>query len=162
MNRTLGLGILFLLVCATAIANPAVENEIKTLNDQFVAAWNHHDTKAMASMWAPDGDLINPFGKTAKGTAELEKLFATEHAGPLKGTTYKVSKMSVRPLTADLAVADYDVEITGMMGPDGKAQPALTPHVTSVMKKANGKWWILSARAFSYMPAPPMPAAAKK
>jgi uncharacterized protein (TIGR02246 family) len=149
-------------MCSAAFANPAVEAEIKARNDEFVNAWNRHDAKALASLWAPDGDLINPFGQMAKGPAEVEKLFTNEHtgSGALKKSTYKTTKMSVRPLSSDMALVDYEVEITGMASPDGKAQSALKPHVTSLMKKANGKWWIVSARAFELLPAPPM--AAKK
>jgi ketosteroid isomerase-like protein len=99
----------------------------------------------------------------AKGPADVEKLFTNEHtgSGALKKSTYKTTKMWVRPLSSDMALVDYEVEITGVVSPDGKAQPAMKPHVTSVMKKANGKWWIVSARAFEIIPPPPMPAAKK-
>ena len=157
MTRRLGISILVLFTLPL-FASPAVESEVKAFGDAFAAAWNRHDTKAMAAMWAPDGDLANPVGRWAKGTAEVEKLFADEHATIMKKSTYKNGAMSVRPLSGDMALADWDVEISGEVGPDGKTLPTEKAHVTSLMKKAGGKWWIVSARAFEWlkMPAPPV------
>ena len=159
MNRKIGFGVLSLLLTTAVYANPVVESEIKAFADQFANAWNRHDAKSMGAMWAPDGDLINPYGRIAKGPAEVEKLFSEEHAGVMKKSTYKNVKMSVRPLTADLAFADWDVEISGMVDPAGKALPVQKAHVVTLLKKANGKWWNVSARAFDYQT---MPAMAKK
>src|SRR5438552_14053874 len=33
--------------------------DIKARGDAFAAAWNKHDPKAMAALWAADGDLID-------------------------------------------------------------------------------------------------------
>ena len=40
---------------------------IHARTQEFLAAWNRHDAKEMAAVWAPDGDLVNPFGRAAKG-----------------------------------------------------------------------------------------------
>ena len=156
MNRRLGICVLALFALPL-FANPAIDSEVKARGEEFAAAWNKHDAKAMAALWAPDGDLINPIGRMAKGPAEIEKLFAEEHGSMFKKSTYKNITANVHALSADLAVVDWDVTIDGEIGPDGKMVPTDKPHVTAVMKKANGKWWIETARAFEYMkmPAPP-------
>ncbi|HEX9148245.1 MAG TPA: hypothetical protein VF958_03705, partial [Thermoanaerobaculia bacterium] len=50
------------------------EAQVRARSQEFAASWNRHDPKAMAGVWAADGDLINPFGRTAKGRNEIEKL----------------------------------------------------------------------------------------
>ncbi|MEE9179407.1 MAG: SgcJ/EcaC family oxidoreductase [Vicinamibacteria bacterium] len=142
-----------LLAFSTAIA-AGDEEAIQTRLDEFVAAWNHHDAKAMAAIWAPDGDLINPFGRVAKGRPEVEKLFIDEHASFMKGTTYKVTSSSVRVLGSEAAVLDFDAEITGMKAPDGSDRPAFEHHVTIVMVKKDGAWWFVAARPVGYLPTP--------
>ena len=148
------LGILFSLPVLAS-----TESEVRARADEFVAAWNKHDSKAMADLWATDGDLINPAGRAAKGRAEVEKLFRDEHGTVMKKSTYKNVSSSVRVVEPELALGDWDVEISGMVGPDGAAAPVQKTHVNSLMKKASGKWWIVAARAYNYVP---MPAAPKK
>ena len=78
--------ILAALVCSLVGLGVAIgedsarEKEVRAVEDAFVAAWNKHDTKALAAGWAPDGDLINPFGRWAKGRAEVEKLLGEQAA----------------------------------------------------------------------------------
>src|SRR5690242_4541695 len=66
----------------------AEDAAIRKRHDEWCDAWNKHDPKAMAAFWTADGDLINPFGRHAKGTAEIEKLFTEEQSGPMKESTY--------------------------------------------------------------------------
>ena len=109
----------------------------------------------MASFWAPDGDLINPWLRVAKGPAEIEKLFQDEHSTVFKGTTYGLKVTGVRFLGADVAIADWDSTISGMKGPDGSALPPMSHHVTVVVQRKAGKWWIEAARPVIAPPPPP-------
>ena len=139
--------------------DPAKEKEVRAASDAFVAAWNKNDAKAMAAGWAPDGDLINPFGRWAKGRAEVEKLFADEHTTFMKGTTYSMSNYKVRVPSPAVAVVDWDGEIAGMHAPDGSAMPAFKHHVVDVYAKKGNHWWIAAARATAYLLPPGAPPA---
>lgn len=150
-------------VATNAIAvesKEAREAELRARLDAFAAAWNNHDAKEMSEIWAADGDLINPFGRMAHGRAEIEKLFQDEHSGALKHSTFKITNSSIRFLESEIAVVDSDAEITGIVNPDGTPGPTMNPHLTAVMKKSAGKWWMISGRAFSYL-RPSSPPAAK-
>jgi hypothetical protein len=57
------------------------DETIRKVYAEFVTAWNAHDAKKMANMYAIDGDLMEPDGMTAKHRDEVEKHFAEEHAG---------------------------------------------------------------------------------
>jgi uncharacterized protein (TIGR02246 family) len=131
------------------------EASIRRFGVDFSAAWNRHDPKAMASFWAEDGDLINPFGRWAKGRAEVEKLFQDEHAGVMAGTSYSTTLSSVRFLTPDVAVTDWDIVVTGMRGPDGSAAPPFKPHLALVMVRRGGRWLSLAARPYAFLAPPP-------
>src|SRR5688572_16746766 len=102
-NLCISLALLSLLSTAALAAD---DQAIKDRVDQFQAAWNKHDAKAMAAIWAEDGDLINPFGATAQDRAEVEKVFNHEHAHAFKGSTYTTSAVTVRSVAPDVAVAD--------------------------------------------------------
>jgi len=139
---------------AVAAPDTGSEAQVRARCQEFAAAWNRHDAKAMAGFWAPDGDLINPSGRMAKGRADVEKLFTDEQAGVMKGTTFTITGMTVRLLEPDIAVTDWDVEISGMQSPDGTAVPVLKAHVNSVMTKKSGQWWVFAGRPVIYQPAP--------
>jgi len=139
---------------AVAAPDTGSEAQVRARCQEFAAAWNRHDAKAMAGFWAPDGDLINPSGRMAKGRADVEKLFTDEQAGVMKGTTFTITGMTVRLLEPDIAVADWDVEISGMQSPEGTAMPVLKTHVNSVMMKKSGQWWVVAGRPVIYQSAP--------
>jgi uncharacterized protein (TIGR02246 family) len=130
------------------------EKEVRAIADAFVAAWNKNDSKAMAAKWAPDGDLINPFGRWAKGRAEVEKLFADEHSAFMKGSTYALSNYQVRFSSPAIAFADWDGEITGMHNPGGSAMPPFKHHVNNLYAKKAGHWWVVAGRAAAFLPPP--------
>ena len=133
------------------------EELIDTRAMEFVAAWNEHDPKAMAMLWAEDGDFVNPFGHVAQGREEVEKLFAADHAGIMKGTTYSMTLKWVNMLKPDVAVATWDGTVSGMKAPDGTALPPLDHFVTVVTMKKDGEWWTVAARAMAPVPMAPAP-----
>lgn len=147
-----------LIVCGigpAVWADAAADSKAITARGQeLVAAWSRDDAKGMAAIWAPEGDLINPFGRVAKGRAEVEKLFADEHSGVMKGTTFKVESESVRLLGPSAAILEWDADVVGMTGPDGKPMPPLKHHITIVLAKRGGSWWIEAARPVVYSPPP--------
>lgn len=156
MNRILAVALLLSVMGLSSAPALATDDEeaVKDVLDQLVAAWNIHDAKAIAALWAPDGDLINPFGRVAKGRPEVEKLFTDEHTSFMKGTTYSVTSISVTVLGSEAAVLDCDAKVTGMKAPDGSDLPVFDHHVTVVMAKKDGAWWIVAARPVTYLPTP--------
>lgn len=131
-------------------ARTAVERRV----GQFVTAWNRHDPVQMASIWHDDGDLINPFGRFARGHSQVQELFRDEHAGPMKTCANQMSINAMRLASDDVAIVDADCTLTGMRGADGKELPTFKPHVLLVLTRREGDWRVLSARAYAMTPAP--------
>jgi len=80
--------------------------------NEFIAAWNVHDAKAMAATFAENADLINPFGKNPSGRVEIEKLFVEEQGGVMKGSTYTLQSTAIREISPGVALADWDGTVT--------------------------------------------------
>ena len=160
MKQLLLLPVLFVLLALPAAGAEQKEEDadIQKRHDEWCAAWNKHDPKLMAAFFVADGELINPFGRHAKGTSEIEKLFTDEQSGPMAGTTYSGTIESIRYLTRTIAIVDVAAEITGMKAPDGSMAPPFKHHVTWIAEKKGGKWLAHGARAFVFAPAPAAPA----
>jgi uncharacterized protein (TIGR02246 family) len=157
--------ILLGLLLATAFGAPlmaadhaADEAAIRKSGDEFVAAWNKNDYKALAAKFTADGDLINPSGRPAKGTAEIEKLFQDEQTSMMKGTTFKRTVRSVQWIGPEVAIETWDATVDGMHDPAGNTIPTLKHIVTIVFAKKDGKWRAAVVRPMVPVSPPPAPA----
>ncbi len=157
MKRVLAAAVAAVLISAVGFAKESNEQQIRARTDAFAEAWNKHDTAAMTAFWSFDGDLINPSGRRAKGMTEIQKLFTEEHSAAMKQSTYKTNSMSIRFIEPDLALVDSDVELSGVAAPDGTTA-TIKPHVVTLWRKSGGQWWVVSARAYNYLPPPAPPA----
>lgn len=128
------------------------ENAIRAKYGEFQKAWNRHDPKTMAAMWAPDGDHMEPDGTRAAGREEVRALFEKEHTGPFKETKIDLSINSVWFITADVALVDGSYRLTGVRGAGGKALPDREGHLSSILLQENGDWWIAASRAMIPVP----------
>lgn len=128
---------------ASDIAN---EKAVRALYEAFVKAWNDHDYMALAGMWAIDGDHMEPDGTVAKSRQAVAELFKRGHEGPFKHTHLQLSLADVWFLSTDVALVDGGYAISGIRTPDGKELPERRGHLTSVLLKEQGRWWITASR----------------
>jgi uncharacterized protein (TIGR02246 family) len=130
------------------------DETIRKLYAEFVAAWNAHDAKKMAAMYAIDGDLMEPDGMTAKHRQEVEKHFADEHAGAFKDTELKLTIDSVWFAGQDVALVDGTYMVIGAVDPNGQALPPRKGLLTSVLIKEDGQWRVAASRSMIPIPLP--------
>jgi len=86
-------------------------------------AWNLHDARAFAAVFAEDADFVNVFGMPAKGRKAIEEFHA-----PIFATMFRESRLSlvekrVRFLRDDVAAVDACWEMTGARDPQGNPWP---------------------------------------
>jgi uncharacterized protein (TIGR02246 family) len=129
------------------------EQAIRNMSAEFMIAWNKNDSKALAACFATDGDLINPMGQVGRGRNEVQKIFAEGHSGPFTGSRLSMQQKHLRFLKPDIAVADYEFEITGMRDPGGK-QTTQKGLVTGVLRKEGEKWLFAASRPSISVPPP--------
>jgi len=129
---------------------PQDEQAIRNMSAEFMIAWNKNDSKALAACFTTDGDLINPAGRVGRGRNEVGKIIAEEQSGVFKGTRINMPQKHLRFLKPDVAVADYEFEITGLRG----SETTLKGLLTSVLHKEGEKWLIAAARPSIPVPLP--------
>jgi uncharacterized protein (TIGR02246 family) len=129
---------------ASDVAN---EKAIRALYMEFVKEWNAHDWAALAAMWTIDGDHMEPDGAVAKGRDAVATLFKRGHeGGPFAHTHLQLNLADVWFIGSDVALVDGGYAISGIRTPDGTELPERRGHLTSVLIKEDGKWWITASR----------------
>lgn len=146
-----GLALALVLGLVAAPASNAADDEMELVRKQcsaFVEAWNRHDAKAMASVFADDGDVVDAEGSHT-GRAAIQKSFAAAHGenGAMSHSTLKVLDEPVRFVTESVAVSDATARIRGAVTPDGDVMEVIL-HVTNVWRKTSGTWSIVASRPF--------------
>jgi uncharacterized protein (TIGR02246 family) len=141
------LGAVLIVVVAqtqTKLGTAADEAAIRKVQETFEVAWNKHDAKG--ETYAPDADRITAAGYSS-GRAEIEKSYAGGLIGVYKNATIKFDPGRIRFLTADVALHDSELVITG--GANGVVKGLAA---TTYLKR-NGEWMVVAARFIQY-PAP--------
>lgn len=116
----------------------------------IVADWNKHDAQAMASHWAADGDVINPWGKWAIGRGNVQKLFNQEvQSGWFNKSISEQDIDSIRFVSPDVAIIDVSATVTGTFNIQGRESGPLAHHVLYVAVKKDGKWQLTAARPYA-------------
>ncbi len=123
------------------------EKIVRQLYDEFTTVWNHHDVKALAGMWAIDGDQLEPDGTFVKGRDAIGKLLTRQHETVFKNSELHLDINDVWFLGGgDIALVDGGYQLSGAVMPDGAALPTRRGHYTSVLLHENGRWWIAASR----------------
>ncbi|MEW9673992.1 SgcJ/EcaC family oxidoreductase [Ammoniphilus sp. 3BR4] len=114
-------------------------NEIQTLYQKLIDAWNHRDAVRMAEPFMEEGELIGFDGSQAIGREEilshLTPIFASHPTPPFVSIV-----KDIRMLSADIAILRA---IVGMI-PHGKSDlvPELNAHQTLMAVKKDEQWQI--------------------
>ncbi len=119
---------------------------IRKLHADFAAAWERDDAEGMAACWAADGDLVNPFGRVAKGRRAVEQLFAEERSGFVKSAQFASRVEAIRFLKPDVAIVDVFWLITGAHAADGTELEPLKGTYAAVTCKSKGRWGVSACR----------------
>jgi uncharacterized protein (TIGR02246 family) len=115
-------------------------NAIRSGSEAFVDAFNRGDAKAVAMLWAADGDYIDEMGRKFQGRAAIEKEYAdffSEH----RGVKIRIVIDSLRLIGSDAAVEDG----RAILDPAPAGAPAATKY-TAVHAKIDGQWLMVTVR----------------
>ena len=119
---------------------PMGENEVRTLYDTLITAWNDHDGRAMAAPFAEDGVIIGFDGSVSSGSqaigSEMANIFADHETG-----RYAVKVTSVRELGQHAVILRA---IAGLVPPGRTAiNPETNSHQSVVAEMQHGQWRIV-------------------
>jgi uncharacterized protein (TIGR02246 family) len=116
------------------------ENEVRTLYDTLITAWNDHDGSAMAAPFAEDGVIIGFDGSVSSGSqaigSEMATIFADHETG-----CYAVKVTSVRELGQHAVILRA---IAGLVPPGRTAiNPETNSHQSVVAERQHSQWRIV-------------------
>ena len=108
----------------------------------FQEAWNHHDMKAMGSLFTEDADLINVGGMHWRGSTNIVKALAVFHRTMFAKWEIHLHDMTIRFIAPDVAVAVSKENGSGVITmPDGHTEsPTGSQMNTFVVVKRDGVW----------------------
>jgi len=112
----------------------------------FVDAFEKGDAKAVAALWAEDGDYVDLDGRHLQGRTAIEDAFK-EFFKENKGLKLRIDVKSVRFVTPDVAIEDG----TSSVIPSDGAPPGPASYPNVHVKKG-GQWVLQSVREAPYTP----------
>jgi uncharacterized protein (TIGR02246 family) len=140
MRTLLCLSTLFLLAAPFARAEDAAEEKaLKARAEEFIAAFDKGDTKALAAFWTEDGDYIDQAGHVMSGREAIQAAFEKQFAA-VKRAKLRILTKSLR-VKGDLAIEDGTTEL---IYPNDA--PPTGARYTAVHVKQDGKWYLASVR----------------
>jgi uncharacterized protein (TIGR02246 family) len=102
-SKCLALWVVLLATNLCASGSSDDEAAIRALEARQPEAWNKHDAKAYASLFAEDGDCINIVGWWWKGRAEIEQKQTDAYLYVFKESALTITNVDIRFLTSDVA-----------------------------------------------------------
>ena len=131
------------------------EQGISKVLADFLEAWNKHDAKAFALVFAEDADFTNVAGISARGRAEVEKFHAPRFATTFKDTHQTITETKVRFIKPDVALVDARWEMTGAKNAQGQDVGLRKGLLTFVMTKEGNRWFITVMHNMNLPASPP-------
>src|SRR6266852_689242 len=132
------------------------EAEIRDVQKRQAEAWNRHDAKGYAELFAEDGDVVNVVGWWWKGRPEIQKKLAAAYAFVFADSTLTIAEVHVRFLDRKIAVAHVRWTMVGARTPKGIPEPTNGIQVQVLQQKAD-KWLIASFQNTNAVPEKPFP-----
>ena len=121
----------------------------------FVDAWNHHDAKAFAAVFAEDADFTNWRGMGASGQSRIEAFHAPLFATIFKNSHQTLTDIKIRFVRADVAAVDVHWEMTGQTDAQGNPRPLRQGLLNFLMAKNDGQWQIVVMHNLDLTALPP-------
>ncbi|MBS0260397.1 MAG: SgcJ/EcaC family oxidoreductase [Planctomycetes bacterium] len=128
---------------AAADDETADEQTIRKGAETFVAAYNKHDAKAVAALFAPKAEITDEQGNLVKGRDAIEQEYKSVFEDAPEGKIF-IDIESVRVLTPNIAVEEGLVRSQPV--PDGAEDVS---SYIAVHVKVEGQWMIGSVKDFA-------------
>ncbi len=132
------------------------EAAIRVVQDRQADAWNRHDAKAYAELFAHDGDVVNVLGWWWKGRSEIESKLVTAFAVVFRDSKLTITDVQVRFLSPVVAITHVRWTMVGAKTPPGMPEPRDGIQL-QVLTKQQGKWLIASFQNTIGVPEVPFP-----
>jgi len=120
--------------------------DAKKVADEYAAAFNKGDAKALVALYAPQGTRLGPDGLLVAGRAAIEKVYADGFAGPLKGAKLTLEPGAAHTITPDVKIIEGRFTVASLAALKGR-------YVNTLVRQ--GKAWLLASVVTINDPPPP-------
>ena len=103
---------------------PLPEESVREVVKDCMDAWNKHDAKAFALLFAEDADFTNWTGQGATGRDAIERYHEPLFATRFKTSHQTTENIKVRLVKPDVASLDIWWNMTGAMDDSGQLRPS--------------------------------------
>jgi uncharacterized protein (TIGR02246 family) len=131
------------------------ERAIRAVMDRFVDAWNHHDAKAFATVFAEDADFTNWRGTGASGRTKIEAFHAPVFATIFSKSHLEYTDIKTRFVRPDVATVDVHWKMSGAIDAQGNPRPEREGLLSFVMANSAGQWEIVVMHNLDISALPP-------
>jgi uncharacterized protein (TIGR02246 family) len=131
------------------------ERAIRAVMDRFVDAWNHHDAKAFATVFAEDADFTNWRGTGAIGRSKVEAFHAPVFATIFSKSHLEYTDIKTRFVRPDVATVDVHWKMSGAIDAQGNPRPEREGLLSFVMANSAGQWEIVVMHNLDISALPP-------
>jgi len=137
------------LVTLTAVASAQKPDaDAAKLADQYIAAFNKGDAKALTALYTADATRLGPDGVLLTSRAAVEKSYMDGFAGALKGASLTLQQGRTQAVTPDVKIMEGRFAVSA-------AAPLKGRYVNTIVRQ--GGTWLLA----SVVTIPDLPPAAK-
>jgi uncharacterized protein (TIGR02246 family) len=133
------------------VADDAEEKTIRASAEEFTKAYNNHNARAVAELFALKAEIIDENGVLTRGREAIEQAFAEVFKEDPK-IEVRCEIDSIRILTPNIGVEEGLVY--SKTSPD---EPETVSSYVAVHVRVEGKWLVASVRDFDAPPAAPTP-----
>ena len=139
-----------------AMAQQQDEAAIRQVQVLQAAAWNQHDARAYAKLFAEDGDAVNVVGSWWRGRSEIERKLGEAFELVFARSTLTITDVDVKFLGPNMAVAHVSWTMVGAKATPNMPEPREGIQLQVLTKQAGG-WLIASCQNTNRIPVTPLP-----
>ena len=136
MKKMSWMAALLIIGLAGSVSAQKPDADAQKIADEYAAAFNKGDAKALAALYSADGTRLGPDGSWLVGRAAVEKVYMDGFAGPLKGAKLALTSGHVQAVTADVKVMEGRFTVAGLAPIKGR-------YVNTIVR--HGKVWQLAS-----------------
>ena len=145
--RVAVVGLWLIMLAPVSAAGSNAHESVVDVVDEFVSAWNRHDTNGLAGLFAPAGRFTSPRGATAKGRQQIVRLLTQDHREIYQGTTLRAKIGAVTFPADDTALVTGNYTLSGIdiaLGFEVSAEGSFDYRLT----RSGDHWTIASAHIY--------------
>ena len=126
---------------------------IGSMVGRLAVAWNTHDPRAFAAVFAEDAEFTNVFGMVQRGRAGIEAAHAPIFKTMFKDSELAVVDTRIRMIRPDVAAVDVRWRMTGARDPMGNPWPEREGILNWIVTR-HGDDWLIDVSHNMDLPSP--------